>query len=89
MQCGGKKVGRGRVLVQCEADEGHGRVENGTGESRSDNGSNQSSSIVSEAPRAADDPDAVQTSGLNSVAYALLIRLPSIFNLFILAYGSL
>jgi hypothetical protein len=79
VQCGGKKIGRGRVLVQCEADANQG-LENVAAESTSDNGSSKSPSIASEVSDAVQSPGKSSNSPWLSEAYALLIRIRSTFN---------
>ncbi|KAG0562230.1 hypothetical protein KC19_9G128300 [Ceratodon purpureus] len=53
VQCGRKKIWRGRVRVQCEADGSQG-LENVAAESSSGNGSSKSPSIASEVGEAAE-----------------------------------
>lgn len=69
VQCGGKELGRGRVLVQCEADANQG-LENVAAESTSDNGSSKSPSIASEVS------DAVQSPAENEDACNMELESP-------------
>ena len=77
VQCGRKKIWRGRVRVQCEADGSQG-LENVAAESSSGNGSSKSPSIASEVGEAAE----AAGNGLDlHEAYALLIIIRSIFSI--------